>query len=130
MKKMMKEKLSEKVQYFESLSNPIRYVPTAMFFTKGKGIHKDQLTSFELALRDGAGDRLRAAERERHHDAGEQHGIAGWQDDQGAAGDLGVRGGPTRRTRRSARLLIPSGLRGFGRLRRGVFSIGHLLHQT
>ena len=23
-----------------------------MFFTKGKGIHKDQLTSFELALRD------------------------------------------------------------------------------
>lgn len=52
MKKMMKEKVSEKVQYFESLSNPIRYVPTAMFFTKGKGIHKDQLTSFELALRD------------------------------------------------------------------------------
>ena len=35
-----------------SLSNQIQYVPTAMFFTKGKGIHKDQLTSFELALRD------------------------------------------------------------------------------
>jgi arginine decarboxylase len=52
MKKMMKDKVSEKIQYFESLSNPIRYVPTAMFFTKGIGIHKDQLTSFELALRD------------------------------------------------------------------------------
>ncbi|HJR85494.1 MAG TPA: pyruvoyl-dependent arginine decarboxylase, partial [Nitrososphaeraceae archaeon] len=23
-----------------------------MFFTKGKGVHKDHLTSFELALRD------------------------------------------------------------------------------
>jgi hypothetical protein len=52
MKKMMKDKVSEKIQYFEYLSNPIRYVPTAMFFTKGIGIHKDQLTSFELALRD------------------------------------------------------------------------------
>ena len=49
MKKMMKDKISEKVHNFESLSDPIRYVPTAMFFTKGKGIHKDQLTSFELA---------------------------------------------------------------------------------
>ncbi|MGN6348207.1 MAG: pyruvoyl-dependent arginine decarboxylase [Candidatus Nitrosocosmicus sp.] len=28
------------------------YVPKIMFFTKGKGIHKDYLTSFELALRD------------------------------------------------------------------------------
>jgi hypothetical protein len=46
MKKMMKDKVSEKIQYFESLSNLIRYVPTAMFFTKGIGIHKDQLTSF------------------------------------------------------------------------------------
>lgn len=26
-------------------------VPTKMFFTKGVGVHKDQLTSFELALR-------------------------------------------------------------------------------
>ena len=48
----MKDKVSEKINNIESLSNPIRYVPTAMFFTKGKGIHKDQLTSFELALRD------------------------------------------------------------------------------
>ncbi|MDQ3873452.1 MAG: arginine decarboxylase, pyruvoyl-dependent [Thermoproteota archaeon] len=28
------------------------YVPKMMFFTKGRGIHKDYLTSFELALRD------------------------------------------------------------------------------
>jgi len=34
------------------VSNPFNYLPKAMFFTKGKGIHKDQLTSFELALRD------------------------------------------------------------------------------
>ena len=34
------------------VSNPINYLPKAMFFTKGKGIHKDHLTSFELALRD------------------------------------------------------------------------------
>jgi arginine decarboxylase len=33
--------------------NATNYVPKAMFFTKGKGIHKDQLTSFELALREG-----------------------------------------------------------------------------
>lgn len=33
-------------------ANPSSYVPKVMFFTKGKGIHKDQLTSFELALRD------------------------------------------------------------------------------
>ena len=30
------------------------YVPKIMFFTKGKGTHKDYLTSFELALRDAA----------------------------------------------------------------------------
>ena len=34
------------------ISNPVNYVPKAIFFTKGKGIHKDHLTSFELALRD------------------------------------------------------------------------------
>ena len=49
---MMKDKVSVKINNIEPLSNPIRYVPRAMFFTKGKGIHKDQLTSFELALRD------------------------------------------------------------------------------
>jgi arginine decarboxylase len=32
--------------------NATNYVPKAMFFTKGKGIHKDQLTSFELAQRE------------------------------------------------------------------------------
>jgi arginine decarboxylase len=34
------------------LSDPMLYVPKMMFLTKGKGIHKDYLTSFELALRD------------------------------------------------------------------------------
>jgi arginine decarboxylase len=28
------------------------FVPKAMFFAKGKGVHKDNLTSFELALRE------------------------------------------------------------------------------
>jgi arginine decarboxylase len=32
--------------------NPAFYVPKMMFFTKGKGVHKEYLTSFELALRD------------------------------------------------------------------------------
>jgi arginine decarboxylase len=36
----------------EQVANPFNYVPKMMFFTKGKGIHRDQLTSFELALRD------------------------------------------------------------------------------
>jgi arginine decarboxylase len=34
------------------LSKPILYVPKMMFLTKGKGLHRDYLTSFELALRD------------------------------------------------------------------------------
>src|SRR5688572_30598895 len=33
-------------------ANPYLYVPKMMFFTKGKGVHKDYLTSFELALRE------------------------------------------------------------------------------
>lgn len=33
-------------------SDPTLYVPKAMFFARGKGVHKDNLTSFELALRD------------------------------------------------------------------------------
>jgi len=32
--------------------NPSLYIPRMMFFTKGKGLHKDYLTSFELALRE------------------------------------------------------------------------------
>ena len=32
--------------------SPLLYVPKMMFFTKGKGTHKDNLTSFELALRN------------------------------------------------------------------------------
>lgn len=34
------------------ITNPILYIPKIMFLTKGKGVHKDYLTSFELALRD------------------------------------------------------------------------------
>jgi arginine decarboxylase len=34
------------------LADPVQYVPKMMFFTKGKGTHKDKLTSFELSLRD------------------------------------------------------------------------------
>jgi arginine decarboxylase len=33
-------------------SDPVSYIPKVMFFTKGKGIHKDYLTSFQLALND------------------------------------------------------------------------------
>lgn len=33
-------------------ADPLLYVPKRMFFTKGKGTHKDYLTSFELSLRD------------------------------------------------------------------------------
>lgn len=33
-------------------ADPLSYVPKLMFFTKGKGTHKDYLTSFELSLRD------------------------------------------------------------------------------
>ncbi len=33
-------------------NDPLFYVPKMMFFTKGKGTHKDYLTSFELALRE------------------------------------------------------------------------------
>jgi arginine decarboxylase len=33
-------------------ADPLSYVPKRMFFTKGKGTHKDYLTSFELSLRD------------------------------------------------------------------------------
>lgn len=38
--------------FIASLSDPMFYVPKLMFLTKGKGVHKDYLTSFELALRD------------------------------------------------------------------------------
>lgn len=34
------------------MTNPQSYVPKIMFLTKGKGVHKDYLTSFELSLRD------------------------------------------------------------------------------
>lgn len=44
--------MNEKPLSVQPLSNAMNYMPKAMFFTKGKGIHKDYLTSFELALRD------------------------------------------------------------------------------
>ena len=36
------------------LSDPMAYIPKIMFFTKGRGTHKDYLTSFELALREAS----------------------------------------------------------------------------
>ena len=36
------------------LSYASSFVAKMIFFTKGKGLHKDYLTSFELALRDAA----------------------------------------------------------------------------
>ena len=30
---------------------PVSYVPRMMFFTRGRGVHRDHLTSFEMALR-------------------------------------------------------------------------------
>lgn len=44
--------MSRKEGISSNFSNPALYVPKAMFFTKGKGVHKDYLTSFELSLRD------------------------------------------------------------------------------
>jgi arginine decarboxylase len=35
-----------------TLSNPVLHIPKIMLLTKGKGLHKDYLTSFELALCD------------------------------------------------------------------------------
>ena len=44
--------MPEKIINVQPFTNPMMYVPKAMFFTKGKGVHKEYLTSFELALRD------------------------------------------------------------------------------
>jgi len=41
-----------KRQDSDTAVSPIRNIPTRVFFTKGRGTHKDHLTSFELALRD------------------------------------------------------------------------------
>ena len=46
------DKTTTTIDNIAMLSNPISYVPKIMFLTKGKGLHKDYLTSFELALRD------------------------------------------------------------------------------
>jgi arginine decarboxylase len=35
-----------------TLNNALNFVPKSIFFTNGVGVHKDYLTSFELALRD------------------------------------------------------------------------------
>jgi arginine decarboxylase len=42
----------QKPSLSNNFSNSFQYIPKAIFFTKGKGIHKDYLTSFELALRE------------------------------------------------------------------------------
>ena len=42
----------QKLSLSNNFSNSFQYIPKAIFFTKGKGIHKDYLTSFELALRE------------------------------------------------------------------------------
>jgi len=39
-------------QNSDTAASHIRNIPTRVFFTKGRGTHKDYLTSFELALRD------------------------------------------------------------------------------
>jgi arginine decarboxylase len=42
----------QKPSLSNNFSNSFQYIPKALFFTKGKGIHKDSLTSFERALRE------------------------------------------------------------------------------
>ena len=53
--------------------------------------HADRLVGARGGL--GPGDGLRAAETERRHHAGEEHGVARRQDDQSAIGQLELRGG-------------------------------------
>lgn len=36
----------------QSVTSPIKLVPTKLFFTKGVGAHREELRSYELALRD------------------------------------------------------------------------------
>jgi len=45
------ESKPEQKQEAEIVVNPGILVPTKIFFTKGVGVHKDKLTSFEIALR-------------------------------------------------------------------------------
>jgi len=44
--------IQQKPSLSNNFSNSFQYIPKALFFTKGKGIHKDHLTSFKLALRE------------------------------------------------------------------------------
>ena len=44
--------IQQKPSLSNNFSNSFQYIPKALFFTKGKGTHKDYLTSFELALRE------------------------------------------------------------------------------
>ena len=90
--------------------------------------HADRLVGLGGGLR--AGDRLRAAERERRHDAGKQHGIAGRQQDDGAFGQVELRRVPARCARRGGLRFARRRLRRLGRLRREVFGIVHDLDQT
>ena len=86
----------------------------------------DRLVSLRCGLR--AGDRLRAAERERRHDAGKEHGIARRKQNQGACGKLELRGSG-RGTPCGRVLSLRRRLGGFGRVRRCVFSVVHTLDQ-
>jgi arginine decarboxylase len=43
---------STKPEAHSAVNNPMRFVPTKGFLTRGVGRHKEKLTSFEMALRD------------------------------------------------------------------------------
>lgn len=51
-KKRRKKRGAAEVLPDSPLGAPGTFVPKAMFFTNGVGVHRDKLTSFELALRD------------------------------------------------------------------------------
>src|ERR1044071_10089555 len=52
MVKKQDKMMTTTIDNITTLSNSTTYIPKMMFLTKGKGLHKDYLTSFELALRD------------------------------------------------------------------------------
>lgn len=43
---------SEKIQETQINSSPLSFVPRYVFLTQGKGVHRENLQSFEMALRD------------------------------------------------------------------------------
>jgi hypothetical protein len=46
--------MDRRINTIEVFSDVSSHVAKMIFFTKGKGLHKDYLTSFELALREAA----------------------------------------------------------------------------